>query len=599
MCYTKSLNKATNLTHDTFDFIIIGGGTAGLVLANRLSTLPSLRIAVIEAGDSVLNNSVVTDILGFPNTISLPINYAYSSAPQKYTDDRVLQYSGGRALGGTTTINGMTYLRAEREQIDSWGEFLGNEGWSWDELFPYYLKQEGFERPGQELEDRGAAFEEGFHGEEGPVATGFTPYLTGQDFFGVMRETHEGVGIPWNRDANGGRMRGFTAATQTLNATALVRADAARSYYYPVAAERPNLSVFLNTTALRIVWDEERRSSSGEVVARGVEVETQSGSIEVISLSDETGEIISSAGSIRSPGLLENSGVGNPSILEPLGITPVIDLPGVGGGLQDQPNIQIIYNSSTNWTGFPSFATFLTAADIFPPSDLSVLRDEITANISAYASTIVASSPRDETTQSIQEHLLAHHASQIFTPNSTIPLAEIIWFPMGTLIGAAYWTLFPFSRGNIHITSPNSTHPPAIQPNFFHLDLDTHLLAATSKKVLALFSSPPLSSYITPPTTPLASPFDIAELGYRDPRWATWIKGSYGSNNHPVATCAMMPRELNGVVDAGGRVYGVSNVRVVDAGTLPAQLSGHLSASVYAVAEKIADGILGERKGGR
>lgn len=570
-----------------FDYVIVGAGPAGLVLANRLSADPSTQVAVIEAGDSVLNNPNVSSVLAFGTTLGSEIDWTYQSAPQKYTDGKVLTYDAGKALGGTTTINGMTYIRAEKEQIDQW-ESLGNDGWNWDGLFPYYLKHERFQRPGEELVGKGASFEERDHGFEGNVAVGWSQYLTGQGFFDVVREASEKLGIAWNRDVNGGRMRGFGAWPLTLNVTGPVRWDAARAYYYPVSESRPNLHVFVNTTATKVIWDEASLGYSQSPLAKGVEV-IQNNGTKIIRVKVD-GEVILSAGSIRSPALLEHSGVGNPAVLEPLGIKTVVELPGVGANLQDQPNVAMVYASSTNWTGYPSFVVYLPASDLFG-DDLPAITESVKGNISEYAKTIVADSTQGDTSVEIQETLLKMQADLIFSPDSTVPLAELLWFPNGNGIAGVYWNLLPFARGTIHIASPDPTIPPRIQSNIFQQPIDMLIQAAASVALRSYFSTSPLSNQVTSELDPNSTNVPL-NATYTDPAWETWIKAVYGSNNHPLGTCAMMSKELGGVVDSSGRVYGTKNIRVVDASIMPMQVSGHLSASVYAVAEKIAEGIV-------
>jgi choline dehydrogenase-like flavoprotein len=574
-----------------FDYVIVGGGPAGLVLANRLSSDSSVSVAVIEAGDSVYDNPTVKSVLGFPATIDLDINYKYPSAPQKYTGERVLQCNGARALGGSTTINGMSYLCAEKEQIDQWEQF-GNEDWNWEALWPYYMKQEHFQRPNSTQASNGATYEEQSHGFQGPVAVGWSQYLTGQGFASIMSDATEELGLPRNRDANGGRMRGFSTLPLTLNSTAEVRADAARSYYYPIAKSRSNLYVFLNTTATRIVWDKTSYGTN-KVIASGVHVVSQPNQISTIAIK-KGGEVILSAGALRSPALLEHSGVGNPTVLEPLGIKTVVRLPGVGANLQDQPNVLMSHSSPTNWTGLSSFVSYLTAADLFG-SSLSSVSESVNANISSYAARIVTDSPVGDYSTATIAYLLRLQASLIFAPNSSVPLAELVWFSSGNTIGTAFWNLLPFSRGSVHITSADAAIMPSINPQLFQHPIDDFVQAAASVKVRAYFATAALQAAVGAEVLPNTTVVP-ADVGWEAPEWAAWIKASYGSNNHPVATCAMMARELGGVVDAVGKVYGTRNVRVVDASVIPAQVSGHLTATVYAIAEKIADAMVRGRK---
>lgn len=305
---------------DEYDFIIVGGGSAGLTVANRLSELPHITVAVIEAGEDVSHNPNVTSVDGFTTTLGTSIDWQYTSTNQYHAAGQSIAYHSGKALGGTTTINGkyacpcsvwrseltfivMTYVRAEKSQIDSWGQ-IGNLGWSWDELLPYYPKSEDFTYPTAAQLACGVSYVPNDHGESGPLKVGYPYGLLNGLFHNVVENTWEALDLPHNEDVNGGNVRGFTIWQSTLDTDANVREDAARAYYYPIE-DRPNLHVFLNTTANKIVWKVAERV----LIAAGVEITCENGTVSVLSCSRE---VILSAGPFRSPALLELSGVGNP-----------------------------------------------------------------------------------------------------------------------------------------------------------------------------------------------------------------------------------------------------------------------------------------------
>jgi choline dehydrogenase-like flavoprotein len=572
-----------------FDYVIIGGGPAGLLIANRLSADPNITVAIIEAGDSVFNSPNVTaipkSIAEFSPGIGTSIDWSYTSAPQKYTSNRTLPLRAGKALGGSTAIFGMTYLRAERAQINAWEE-LGNEGWNWDSMWPYYLSQEDFQPASSKQREKGAIYNDDSHGFEGEVDVGFTPYLTGQGAFDLIGRTSEVLGYPVNEEANNGTMRGTSTWPMMLNVEEEIREDAARSFYWPLAETRPNLHVFLNTTAARIVW-EDGISAYGERLATGVEVIPAYNTTDII---HATREVIVAAGSLRTPPFLEQSGIGEQTLLEALGIQTVVYLPTVGSNLMDQPANGVTYSSTTNWTGYATFVTYLTASDLFG-ADLTAIAEEVRANISAYATTIVADYAAGVTSLDIQEELLKHQVDLIFCPNSTVPLAEILWIPYETVIVAQFWNLLPLSRGSVHASSTDLKIAPSINPNFFQLSIDMYVQAAAAIRIRDFFATAPLSQHVTGEVSPS---FDKVPKNatWTDAAWHAWIEETYSSNSHPVSSCAMMNQELGGVVNAEGKVYGTENVRVVDASVFPTQISGHLTASIYAIAGKVADAIL-------
>jgi choline dehydrogenase-like flavoprotein len=249
-----------------------------------------------------------------------------------------------------------------------------------------------------------------------------------------------------------------------------------------------------------------------------------------------------------------------------------------------------VYNSSTNWTGYPTFVSYLTALDLFG-EELSTITEEVRANLSVYAATIVADYAPDTISLETQESLLKRQVDLVFSPESTVPLLELLWAPTGNQIIAQFWNLLPLSRGSIHIESTDTTLPPRIDPNFLQLPIDTYVQAAAAIRIREYFTTSPLADHATGEVTPGFQTVP-QDAGWRDPSWESWIKKALGGNSHPVSTCAMMSKELGGVVDNEGKVYGTRNVRVVDASVFPTQISGHLSASVYAVAGKIADAML-------
>lgn len=200
----------------------------------------------------------------------------------------------------------MVYLRAEVAQIDAW-EKLGNKGWNWESLLPYYEKSEGLQPPTAAQIESGASFDPQYHGLEGPLPVGWPTSITSGKVVDELNTTYQALGLPWNADPNNGDMRGFSVYPKTINQGLNVRADAARAYYYPIA-NRTNLHVYLHSVAQRITWDEKKNST--KPVANGVEYITATGEKKTIKAKKE---VILSAGSLRSPLLLEHSGVGNPA----------------------------------------------------------------------------------------------------------------------------------------------------------------------------------------------------------------------------------------------------------------------------------------------
>lgn len=567
---TIAVSLFTQLSALQFDYIIIGGGTSGLVVANRLSELPNITVAVIEAGGAVYNNPNVTDVDKFTLALGTDIDWNYESVSQEHADGRTIAFHGGKALGGTSTINGMTYIRAEKSQIDSW-ETLGNEGWNWNKLLPYYEKAEHFVVPTAAQDEAGASYLPSYHGKHGPLKVGY-PYglLNGSLVDGVEAAWHT-LGISHISDANGGHVRGFTVWQSTLDRDANIREDAARAYYYPVQ-RRPNLHVFLNTTANKIIWE-----SSISVVANGVEIASQNGTVSILRAKKE---VIISAGSLRSPAILELSGIGNPSILSKLRIPIKVSLPGVGENLQDQPLTGLTLQGNTTFNGTTSYATFGLLSDIFPTVPSS--------NITGWAA-VVSASMNNSLGVSALTHLFRIQYDLL---SKGVPDAETIIGTTATYglgpsgyLSSAFWLLMPFSRGNVHISSANASVHPEINPNFFVVDYDLKVQIAIAKWTRKFWNTKPMRAMVTE----VSPGFQIVPRNASDKVWGEWVKSSFSSNSHPLGTASMMSRHLGGVVDKRLKVYGTKNVRVVDASIMPLQVSGHLTSTLYAIAEKAAD----------
>lgn len=306
----------------SFDYVIAGAGTSGLVLANRLSEDPNVRVAVIEPGHDVRNNPNVTDVGAFLRAFDTDIDWQYTTTPQPGGNNKSIPFHAGKAIGGTSTINGkdriakflrlcsitnrpgMTYIRGDKAQFDIW-DSLGNDGWNWDALYPYMKKIEKFSPPTTAQLAAGASFDPQYHGEDGLVKTGYPFRLINGTLHGLAQQAWDILGYPLNPDVNGGEVRGFSVWPQTLDRDANIREDAARAYYYPIE-KRPNLEI-IEGTVTKITWTSSL-PSGGALVADGVEYQAPDGQIAAIAA---TKEVILSAGALRSPLILERSGVGN------------------------------------------------------------------------------------------------------------------------------------------------------------------------------------------------------------------------------------------------------------------------------------------------
>ncbi|KAI1180055.1 GMC oxidoreductase [Nemania sp. FL0916] len=566
---------------DTFDYVIAGAGTCGLVLANRLSADPTVRVAVIEPGDDVRNNINVTDPGLFTVPFGTYIDWQYETTPQPGAGNRTIPWHAGKAIGGTSTINGMTYIRGDEAQFDAWAG-LGNPGWDWDALYPYYKKAEKFIAPDAAQAAAGATYDPAVHGEAGHIHVSYPFSLENGTIHSLVEESWGKLGYPHNKEVNAGSVHGFGIWPQTLDRDLNMRWDAARAYYYGVEG-RPNLTI-IKGTVKNIIWANSSAAHS-TLVAKGVEYVTPDNKLAEVNAKEE---VILSAGALRTPLILESSGVGNPSLLKDLGIQTKIDLPGVGENLQEQPLTAVVYEAQQNITGSMPYATFATAQDVFGEETASV-KASTAAQIPTWAQQVVTAS-RGGVKAANLERLFRLQHDLIFNQNVTI--GEMLATTAPPYVVSSMWILLPFSWGSVHLTSVDAINAPAIDPRYYLVDFDLKLSIELGRICQRFWTTPPASALAGAGVLP---PDGLLPPNATDAQWQAYFSEEVSPNHHPVGTAAMMSRELGGVVDPTLKVYATRNVRVVDASVVPLQFSGHLTATLYAISERAADIIKGTK----
>lgn len=404
----------------------------------------------------------------------------------------------------------MAYTRAQKAQIDSW-EKVGNKGWNWNNLFPYYLKSEQFQVPTPDQFARGADYYPSYHGEHGPLKVGWSKAMTNSSVLPVLDETFQQLGVSYNRDINGGSMIGLTVHPDTIDREENVRHDAARAYYWPYE-NRSNLKIISNTYANKIIWDE---SSDSEAVAVGVEVTGVDG-IETIYA---TKEVILSAGSLKSPVILELSGIGNPDILKKHEIPLKVNLSSVGENLQDQTNNGISYEGNEFWLGLPTFSVLPSVEQIYG-DDFSAVSSAVNSSLADYAKNVSFSSNGAVLEANILAALQLQH-DLVF--KSHVPFAEIVLLPIGHTFSSEYWPLLPFSRGSIHINSADATQTPDINPNYFMFEQDLKSQVDVARYIRKAFVTPPLSDLVG---EELAPGFEHVPGDASQSTWENWVKSN-------------------------------------------------------------------------
>lgn len=576
--------RNTAATAKDYDYVIVGGGTAGSVAAARLSQgLPGSRILLIEAGPSALQEDRI-NIPGMKgSTLGTKYDWNFTTVAQSHLGDRTLPASRGKVLGGSSALNLMTWDRSSIAEYDGWEE-LGNPGWSWNSMIEAMEKVETFASINTtEYSDEGV-------GTTGPVDTVVNRIIPQQQ--NLWSQAMAGLSITHNRNSLGGNPLGYMNQPSNINSENWTRSYAANAYI-PLGGD--NLDILLETRVAKVNLE----TSGSLQVATGVTLADGS----VIAAQKE---VIISAGSFQSPGLLELSGIGSEKALTAAGIPQVIDLEGVGENLQDHVRYQASYQLKD---GFPSFDILryntTHAAEqlaLWRQNEVS-LYDYTGSGYSYFNWEQVVDSSESSILLDLAKASVAESPSVVdqkkleYLADLSIPQVEVIFsdgytglkgYPAKTspLFGQDYFTLIgvvmhPLSRGSVHVTSNDITKAPKIDPNYLSSAYDLRAATNIAKYCRKIATSPPLSSSWDTEYEPGS---DVTT----DEQWQQYVLNTTLSIYHPVGTCAMLPQKDGGVVSPELRVYGTSNLRVVDASIMPVLLSAHIQTAVYGIAERAA-----------
>ncbi|WP_421697355.1 GMC family oxidoreductase [Ancylobacter sp.] len=525
----------------TYDYIIIGGGTAGCVLANRLSANGRHDVLLLEAGGEP-SSPWIPIPAGFSKLlVDTKFNWKFVSEPEAGTDGRAIAIPRGKGLGGSSLINGMIYVRGQPGDFDKWAQ-SGASGWSFAELVPYFRKVEAFDGPAGETR--------GGDGALGITEVGLRPPLA--DAF-IAAAQQAGYGL--NRDYNDGHQEGFGyyQATQRRG-----RRVSAKSAYLDPARGRRNLAIVTDAHVLKI--DVEGRRAVGATFRRhGQTVSVRAGR-----------EVILCAGGVQTPHILELSGIGHPGLLKPLGIEVVQALPGVGENYQDH------FCTRMNWR--VNRPITLNEQSRGLPLARSVLQyfasgRGILSLGTGLAFGFVKTRPGLEDAD-VQLYFM--HASYADASKRILDRAP------GMTIGVSQ--LRPESVGSIHARSADPLVPPAIRPNFLASQVDRDTMRRGMEIARHIVEQPALQSFVAHEMSP-------GPACRTEGEWDAFSR-SNGQTIYHVSGTAKMGTDPAAVVDPTLRVIGLAGLRVADASIMPAIVSGNTQAAVYVIAEKASDLIL-------
>jgi len=535
------------MTNEAFDYVIVGAGSAGCVLANRLSQQADVSVCVLEAGPSDWNPYIHIPA-GFIKTFeNSSVNWGYRQEPSEGTAGRRLLAPRGKTLGGSSAINGHIYNRGQPVDFDAWAA-AGNAGWSYADLLPHFKRME------RRIGDGDAAF----RGREGEVTV--TDLDQHHPLCDAFIEGAVGLGIPRNADYNGRATEGISYAQRTIHKG--LRVSAATAFLRPVM-RRPNLQVRTHAHTTRIVF-EGRRAIGVEYLAGG-----RGGKPRTL---HARRELIVSSGAYNTPQLLELSGVGDPEVLRACGIEVVHALPGVGNSLQDHYAPRTVARVKDMRT--------INEISRGPRLGLEIVKWLFgRTGILALSPTLVYGTWHSGVTEETCDLQFT------FTPASYDEgvIGRLADRPGMTV---AVWQQRPQSRGSVHIHSTDPFEAPRILHNYLATELDRQVTVAGMRLARRLLCTGPLLRYYAHEEFPGAEVQSDAGL-----LEAARTKGN--STYHPACSCPMGPaNDGRAVVDDHLRVHGLQGLRIVDASVMPAMISGNLNAVVMAIGDKAADLIL-------
>jgi len=538
-----SSNSSDSFTQE-YDYIVVGAGSAGCVLANRLSADPVNKVLLLEAGAKDWNPWIHVPVGYFKTMHNPSTDWCYMTEPDKGIDDRKLQWPRGKVLGGSSSLNGLLYVRGQREDYDRW-EALGNKGWSFKDVLPYFKKSEDQERGADDYHGVGGLLKVSDLRLRRPIADMFI-------------KAAEQIGIPFNKDYNGAEQEGVGYFQQTAHKG--FRWSTAKGFLKP-ARSRSNLTVLTHAHTSRIIFDE-----SGDITkAVGIEY-LRKGSLQKVKANKE---IILSAGAIGSPQILQLSGVASTELLNKHNIPVVKELPGVGQNLQDHLQIRLVFKTKQN-TLNDELNSYFKQFKV----GLQYFLNRTGALTLAASQIVIFTKTKEELDRpDIQFH---------FQPLSADKPGDGV-HPFSAFT-TSVCQLRPHSSGHLEIKSSDPLQHPAIYPNYLSDERDLEVAVESIKVARRIAEAPALAGEIVDEFVPGREFQTDEELLLAARKFSQTIY-------HPTSTCKMGHDDM-AVVDDRLRVHGIQGLRVADASIMPEITSGNTNAPAIMIGEKASDMIL-------
>jgi len=527
-----------------FDYIIAGGGTAGCVLAARLSADPRTRVLLLEAGPPD-KHPLMHVPAGFAKLTSGPYQWGFQSAPQTHCNDRAIPLAQGRVLGGSGSINAQVFTRGTPGDYDEWASKYGASGWSFAEIQKYLILSEGNERLAAPL-----------HGVNGPL--GVSDLINPHPLTRAFVQAGQEFGLPYNSDFNGVSQYGVGYYQTTTKDGR--RCSASVGYLKPVR-KRPNLVVKTGILVRRVVLDGKR--------AVGVETIEENGQVRYRA----EREVIVAGGALGSPKILELSGIGDPAVLAAAGVEVQHALPGVGANLHDHCDLDIIYQLR-EYQSMDRFARVRPATVWAGLEYLAVRKGPLASTVVEGGAFSFAN--KDEATADLQFH---------FLPAAGVE-AGIAAVKPGFGVTLNSYFVRPRSRGSVHITSSDPRVPPRIDPNYVADDYDLEMSIEGVRQSREIMAQPSIAKHIK------AEHLGGGESLSTKDDYVRFVRAYGRTSYHPVGTCKMGSSD-GAVVSPELTVLGLEGLRVVDASIMPRIVSSNTQAPTVMIAEKAADMIRG------
>ncbi|KAF5341252.1 hypothetical protein D9611_005962 [Ephemerocybe angulata] len=591
---------------DSYDYIIAGGGLAGLVLASRLTDDGKTTVLVLEAGDTgddekdKINHPGLTY---FTSLLGTKYDYAYKTVEQAGAGGRSINWPRGKILGGSSAVNGMYLVRPNSGEIDAWHDLIADSSnkayadfWTWDKLYESMKKSENFAPPTDDAQKTaGMKYKTDSHGTSGRLHATFPAYFVPMS--SAWLPTLEAAGIPSSEDAYSGNNLGGFFSTMAINPTNWTRSYA-KSAYIDSLPPRDNLHILANAAVTKILFAD--NVQDGNQVASGVQfAKDKDDTPQTVSAAKE---VILAGGAVGSPQMLLVSGVGPKDVLDSANIPVKVNLPGVGQHLQDHLATGIswsttadtqgtIYDSGSDFSKSDEFLSFVNSGTSYVNGSFLFDGDANFANLLKEAKDILGDNTKleplipskDSDVVAGYKAIYQAYVDKVLPSSGLVEILFSINSAGRITIQAALQT--PLSQGRLTVNSASIFDAPVLDPQYFSHPADVVVLRQALKHIRQLATFSPLKELVGDEVSPGK---DVQS----DADFETYVRNSVSTEFHPGCTCAMLPKEKGGVVDASMKVYGTANLRVIDGSVFPLSMSAHLMAPIYGMAERAAEFIL-------